>query len=249
MNDGVPALVENALQEWEYATENDSVRSYKNAEGLFLLALKRAGEPIPRIHSLLAKLYYELALSHSKRRERNAAGAMDEAITSAHKHAGIALQHDELEFRAQLIKTYIAGDNVLYLNGGLSNLVPDSSGIDAIFEFAGRAVYTGTTATKVRLSQSKFKEEVEQLISIYNKLDTDYALPAGEFLYMADRLAEIAEFCSENRLFGGKEIYSILANTDVDRLDFNAIEAGKKAAVFREAMNLKTLAEARLMAL
>ena len=127
MADEIGTILGNAMQEWDFAGEKDDISSYKNAEGLFLLALKKAGKPLPRVHSFLAMLYYDLAISYSKRQDRNAAKFSSEAANSATKHADIALQNEHLEFRAQLIKTYISGDNVLFLNGGVSNLIPRSN--------------------------------------------------------------------------------------------------------------------------
>lgn len=47
MADEIGTILGNAMQEWDFAGEKDDISSYKNAEGLFLLALKKAGKPLP----------------------------------------------------------------------------------------------------------------------------------------------------------------------------------------------------------
>lgn len=249
MADEIGIILENAMREWDVAGEQDSIPAYKNAEGLFLLALKKAGKPIPRIHSFLSMLYYELAICYSKKQGRNSARYANEAVKSATKYADTALQNEPLEFRAQLIKTYIAGDNVLFLNGGVSNLVPESRGVSAIFEIAGRAIGTGAAAAQVSVSKSNFKKELERLLAIYNEFAANYVMPAAEFFFFANRLLGIAEFCSENRLFGPKEIYTIVANINIDELDFDDFDPEVKSEALVEITYFKTLAEAHLMAL
>lgn len=249
MADEIGTILESAMREWDVASEQDSIPAYKNAEGMFLLALKKAGKPIPRIHSFLAMLYYELAICYSKKQERNSAKYANEAVKLATKYADTALQNEPLEFRAQLIKTYIAGDNVLFLNGGVSNLVPESSGVSAIFEIAGRAIGTGAAAAQVSVSKSNFKKELERLFAIYNELAVNYVMPATEFFFFANKLLGIADFCSENRLFGPKEIYTIVANVNIDELDFDDFDPEVKSEALAEITYFKTLAEARLMAL
>ena len=83
MADEIGTILESAMREWDVASEQDSIPAYKNAEGMFLLALKKAGKPIPRIHSFLAMLYYELAICYSKKQERNSAKYANEAVKLA----------------------------------------------------------------------------------------------------------------------------------------------------------------------
>jgi len=248
MADEIGTILGNAMQEWDFAGEKDDISSYKNAEGLFLLALKKAGKPLPRVHSFLAMLYYDLAISYSKRQDRNAAKFSSEAANSATKHADIALQNEHLEFRAQLIKTYISGDNVLFLNGGVSNLIPQSRDIvGAIFEGVGRAIGTGAAAAQVSMSKSTFRKELEKLLAIYTEIDSNYVMEATEFFFFANKLLGIADFCTENKLFGAKEIYTIIGNVNIDELNFDDVDPEMKDESLSEISRFKTLAEARLM--
>ncbi|MGB4323417.1 MAG: hypothetical protein WBJ23_08765 [Anaerolineaceae bacterium] len=248
MPDEIGTIFQSAMEEWDVASENDNIPAYKNAEGLFLLGLQKAGKPLPRIHSFLAMLYYELASCYAKKQERNSAKFASEAVNSATKHADIALQNDNLEFRAQLIKTYIAGDNVLFMNGGVSNLIPQSKDVvGAIFEGFGRAIGTGAAAAQVSMSKSAFKKELEKLLAIYTELDTNYNMPATEFFFFANKLLGIAEYCSENRLFGTKEIYTLISAIKIDELDFDDVDPEMKPEALKEISRFKTLAQARLM--
>ncbi|MBW7843889.1 MAG: hypothetical protein H3C40_14300 [Ignavibacterium sp.] len=250
MTDEIGAIFQSAMEEWDVASEKDNIPAYKNAEGLFLLGLQKAGKPLPRIHSFLAMLYYELASCYAQKQERNSAKFASEAVNSATKHADIALQNDNLEFRAQLIKTYIAGDNVLFMNGGVSNLIPQSKDVvGAIFEGFGRAIGTGAAAAQVSMSKSAFKKELEKLLAIYTELDTNYNMPATEFFFFAKKLLGIAEYCSENRLFGTKEIYTLISAIKIDELDFDDVDPEMKPEALKEISRFKTLAEARLMSL
>ena len=144
MADEVGTILGNAMKEWDSAREQNDIALYKNAAGMFLLGIKKAGKPLPRIHSFLAMLYYDLAECYSEK--QNSAGAK-ESINLAVKYADLALQNETLEFRAQLIKTYIATDNLKVFTGGISTLMPQSRGIAAVFEVAGRAVGTGIAAS------------------------------------------------------------------------------------------------------
>ncbi len=248
MTDEIGEIFQNAMEEWDVASEKDNISAYKNAEGLFLLGLKKAGKPLPRVHSFLAMLYYELAGCYAKKQERNSARFANESVNSATKHADIALQNDSLEFRAQLIKTYISADNLLVMNGGVSNLIPQSRDVaGAIFEGIGRAIGTGAAATQVAMSRSAFKKELEKLFTIYTELETNYNVRATEFFFFANKLLGIAEFCSENRLFGAKEIYTMISRVEIEELDFDDIDPESKPDLTKEISRFKTLAEARLM--
>jgi hypothetical protein len=250
MVDEVGTILENAIREWDFASEQNSIPAYKNAKGLFLLALKKAGKPIPRIHSFLAMLYYDLAICYSKKQDRNSARYANEAIKSATKYADTALQNEPLEFRAQFIKTCIVGDNILFLNAKTLNSALESRGVMGnFFEVVGRVIGIGAGAAQVSVSKSNFKKELERLLAIYDEFSANYVMPASEVFFFANKLLGIAEFCSENRLFGPKEIYTIIANINVEELDFDDLDSEVKAEVLEDINYFKTLAEARLMAL
>lgn len=246
MTDEVGMVLENAMQEWDVAQEKNDISSFKNAAGLFLLGIKKAGKPLPRIYSFLAMLYYDLSMCYA---EKQNASNMKEATNSAIKYSDVALQHEPLEFRAQLIKTYIAADNLKYFTGGLSSLIPESRGVSAIFEVAGRAIGTGVAASRVSMSKSNFRKELEHLISIYSEFSEKYVMPATEFLFFANKLLLIAEFCAENNLFGAKEIYTGVSNVNLDELDYNGLDPEIQPEISQELVRFKTTAEARLMTL
>lgn len=249
MADKYTGIVQKALAEWEAASESKSVSAYNDAAGFFLLALKKAGKPIPRLHSFLGMLYYDLAICYSSMTDRNAARLTSEAISSSVRHSDVALEIDELEFRAQLVKTYIARDSVLYLKG--VDLAPNSSDIaSAIGEMLGKAIGTGAAATRVALSKSNFKKELEKLLAIFSQLHEEYYLDAAEFLVFCDKLLAIADYTAKNRLFGAKEIYEVLLGVNVKDLKYDNIDGPKnKKAVKAQISEFVTIAEARQMTL
>jgi hypothetical protein len=250
MTDESNLLFDQAMQEWDVANEKDSISSYKNAEGLFLLGLKKLDKPIPRIYSFLSMLYYDMALCYARKQNEREQKAANESINSATKYANLALQHEPLEFRAQLIKTYIASDNILYLSGGMSNIIPQSKDVvTAIFEGVGRAINTGAAMAQVSMSKSAFKQELEKLLVIYTELSKEYILSVTEFFFFANKLLGIADFCSENKLFGAKEIYTLICNVDINELDADSINPEMQSEILKEISTFKKLAEARLMTL
>lgn len=245
MADEYIGIAQKALAEWEAASESKNVSGYNNAAGLFLLALKKAGKPIPRLHSFLAMLYYELAICHSSMNDRNTARLTSEAISAAVRHADVALEINELEFRAQLVKTYIAGDSVLYLKG--VDLAPNSRDVaSAIGEMLGKAIGTGAAATRVALSRGNFKKELEKLLVVVSQLHEEYYLDATEFLFFCNKLLAIADFAAENRLFGAKEIYELLLKVKIKELKYEDIDDPEsKEAVKAQIEEFVTIAEAR----
>lgn len=249
MTDEYIGIAQKALVEWEAASENKNVSGLNNAAGLFLLALKKAGKPIPRLHSFLAMLYYDLAICHSSMNDRNAARLTSEAISSSVRHADLALETNELEFRAQLIKTYIAGDNVLYLKG--VDLAPNSRDVaSAIGEMLGKAIGTGAAATRVALSKNDFKKELEKLLAIVSQMEEEYYVDATEFLFFCNKLLAIADYTAENKLFGAKGIYELLLKVDIQELKYENIdEPEDRNAVKAQIEEFMTIAEARQMML
>lgn len=247
MPDEVAILVSNAMREWETATEHQNLNAYNNTVSLFLLAIKKSPQPIARLHSWLCMVYYEMAICYAN--ASNADRWVTKSLNSALEQANMALRLDSLEFRAQLIKTYISSDKLLYMKGGVSNLLPSNSSgfIDGVFEVMGRAIGTGIAAGRVEATRVKFKTELTALLTMYNKLFSEYYIDATEFLFYSDQLMTIADYCTINHLWGGREIYSSILAVMLDDLKFDNLDGELKAEVSGEIVRIRTLAEGRML--
>ncbi len=240
----------NAMQEWGTASKNQSMSSFNNAISFMLLAIKKAPEPLEKIHAFFAMIYYEAATCQSQESGRNVEKKVKALIDNALQQANTALEIHPLSFNAQLVKTYVASDNILYMQGGASNLVP-KAGFSAagVTEFLVRAGSMGVAAGKVGVSQAKFKKEAGRLLEIYSEIFTEYYMDASDFIDFTGELFNVADFCSRNQLSGAKEIFSGIANVDLNDLRYEDYSDEEKAAMEAEVVRLHSLAEGRLMML
>jgi tetratricopeptide (TPR) repeat protein len=101
-------LFNNALDEWEIAAKEQNMSAYNNAISLMLLAIKKSPEPIARIHAYLARAYYEAADCQLQQPGRHSEKQFFQLINNALRYADSALKIDPLEFRAQLVKTFLS---------------------------------------------------------------------------------------------------------------------------------------------
>jgi len=247
MNETITNIVNNAIEQWEAAGDEYNLPCLKNAESLFLLAIQKSPEPYSRLYALLSMVYYDMGLSYINNNGRNAEKFMKKSYNSATLYANKALDLNKFEFRAQLIKTYISADNLKYLNGGLSNLVPQSGGgiLDSFFEFTGRAVGTGIAATQVSLSKANFKNELNNLLTLFNSKKAEYYIEFSEYYFMAERFFIIADFCHENNLFGKNEIFKALSEVKEQDIDFEDISDDSKEEALSELNRITLLSQAR----
>jgi tetratricopeptide (TPR) repeat protein len=241
-------IFSNAMNEWEVATEQQSMNAFNNAISLMLLAIKKSPEPFARMYAFLSMAYYEAGICQAQQPGRNSEKQAKQLIDNAISYANSALEIEPLEFRAQLVKTYIASDKLLYLQGGVSNLIP-RAGISAagVLEFFGRAASTGVAAGKVGASQIKFKGEVKHLQEIYDQVFSEYFMDATEFCYFTEQLLNIADYCTNNKLAGAKEIFTSIVNVNPDDLKYDDLSDDGKVEVEQEVVKLRSLAEGRLM--
>lgn len=249
MSEEYEIILDNALKEWRKASENQDLNAYNNAASYFLLGIKKAREPMPRAHALLAMAYYETASCWAQTGRRDSEKQAEKFSKLANEQVSIALQHEPLEYRAQLVKTWIAGDNVRYMQGGISNLIPRSRGlVDAIFETGFRAAGAGIAATRVEASKAKFRSELTSLLSIYKKIFSEYKIDAPEFVFFSDNLISIADFCVNNKLFDVQQIYSSILNVSPDNdLSYEDLDEGEVEEVKQEVVRVRALAEGRSM--
>lgn len=237
----------NAMQEWSNASTNQSMNGFNNAISFMLLAIKKAPEPNERIHSFLAMIYYEAAICQSQENGRNIEKKVKALVDKALDQAKIALQIIPLSFYAQLVKAFIASDNVLYLQGGASNLIPKNGiSVAGVTEFFFRAGSMGVAAGKVGVSQSKFKKEAKQLLDIYTTIFSEYYMDASDFIDYTEQLFLIADFCTRTQLSGAKEIYTGISEVALEDLKYDAYSEDDKPQIENEVVRLHSLAEGRL---
>lgn len=236
----------NAMQEWQTASDRQNLGAYNNAVSFMLIAIKKAGQVVPRFHSLLAMMYYEMAACQAQAGGRNADKLANQSLASAQQQATIALQNNPLEFRAQLVKTWIAGDNVLFMKGGASNLLPTSRGFaEALGETFGRAIGTSIAAAQSQTSKSNFKKELTKLLDIFNTWFGDYYVDATEFVFAATNLMNLADVCSEDKLFEAGKIYAGIANVNLDDLKYDDVSPDDQEDLQQEIYRIRVLAEGR----
>ena len=66
------------------------------------------------------------------------------------------------------------------------------------------------------LSSGDFKKEMQKLVPLFQKSVNENKISAASTLFWGMKLIELAEFCEEKKLFGRNEIYSVIANIQID---------------------------------
>jgi len=213
----------------ENAGENLSDRDRRDAISMLSLATQKVDNVFPRAHSLLSMLYYE-----------------HEDAKSADRHASTALEQDEDEFRAQFVKMQIAADNVQVLSGNVAgSIMPRGIGAKHLFGSVFRAGKAAVASGQVTATQMKFKNEVNKLIEIFQRICSYEEVPAMEFTYCAGQLMSLADFIVEHNMPmpGGKpNIFSVIANSSTANLAYDE-EYGEQER--NEVNRVKRLAEGR----
>ncbi|QRN82095.1 hypothetical protein JR338_06480 [Chloroflexota bacterium] len=241
-------MFNNAMQEWDEAVKQQDMNKFNNTISFMLMAIKKAPEPNAIIHSNLAMIYYDAAICQAQQPGRRVEKMAENLINKAINEANTALKIEPLSFNSQLVKTYIAADNILHIPGGASNLVP-KNGLSAagVTEFFVRAGSMGVAASKVGVSQAKFKSEVKRLLEIFDSLFSEYYLQATDYIDYSNRLFSIADFCTNSKLAGAKDIFTSLMNVVVDDLKYDDLTEEDKNLVEQEVYRIRALAEGRLM--
>lgn len=202
----------------------------RNIISLLSLAIKKAGKPFPRAHALLSLIYY-----------------MAGDKSSAKQQANAALSTNPDEFRAQLTKVFLSldGIRVLEVNGWL---LPRGIGAFYIFEFIWKlfvGLFHGTSTTTTQLL---FKNEVNKLTHIYQRLCNTEIL-AAEYYYFSDRLLFLADIIDQNRvpMPGGRpNLYAVITSASLNNLVFD--EDDNKIELQNEIRQLRQLAQGRAIA-
>lgn len=241
-------MFNNAMQEWDDASNQQDMNKFSNAISFMLMAIKKAPQAYEQIHAKLSMIYYDAALCQAKQPGRRVEKITKDLVDKAMEQANIALKLEPLSFNAQLVKTYIASDNLLYLQGGASNLVPKNGiSVAGVTEFLVRAGSMGVAAGKVGVSQTKFKNEVKRLLEIFDGLFSEYYIPATDFIDYCNQFFLIADFCTNNKLAGAKDIFTSITNVKVEDLNYDNLTEEGHNQVEQEVYRLRALAEGRLM--
>ncbi len=183
---------------------NDETR--QEAIVLLLLAIAQAGAPFTRAHSLLAMLLYELGNTEP-----------------AESHLAKALEHDPLDFRAQLLRVQIAAEELQRLKSQARTHTDNF--VIGKWEFESDSVF---------LAQMRFHEKAKRLIEVFQEL-CDNGLHAVEFLYFATQLFAAGEFMLAHTYSGisrPPNVYAVIANAKVENLIYD-----EEAALQREAID------------
>lgn len=193
----------------------------RNAISYLSMAIEKAGAPFPRAHALKAMLFLEDLSDYD----------------SAWKEAEKALRENPNEYRAQSVKTRIAGGSVQIAEtgwvGGFLKAITSGSARDSF--------QTTYDISAAKASQRRFKNEVERLLEIFQTLCSE-PLDATEYLYYVDDLVSLADQVIELQIPLDKKvnIYGCVANTPTEHLIFESEEQK------REVDNVKLLVQGRV---
>jgi hypothetical protein len=190
--------------------ENLDERQLRDVVSLLKVAVRDAGIPFPLAEALLGMTYISLGDTNS-----------------AKKYANMALEHNPLELRAQLVKVDISMQNLQVMEGNAVSLLP--SGIGAKYLFAAifrmvRALFVGGAVAN---TQVRFRGEVAKLIEIFQELFAQEQ-PAEDFLFFASRFIAIADVLQSNNVLEPARQLSLavasvsLSNLIYDGSDFDA---------------------------
>lgn len=113
----IEEIVENAENEWDLANEKKSIKQWESAEKLFLLAIEKAGQPLPYVHARLAWLYININLASLNDSDSE---LINQSRRSAEKHADISLKQDPENLTAQFVKTWVQ-ESIIMDEGKLFN--------------------------------------------------------------------------------------------------------------------------------
>lgn len=206
----------NLIQNTDQASYD---RACRDAISLLSESIRVANAPFPRAHALRAMLYIDL-----------------EEYEAAWNEADRALELDPDEFRAQNVKTSIAGGSVRVADTGIVK------GIFKIFtaRSARESYQTSYDISAAKSSQRRFKKEVIKLLQIFERLCAK-PLEASEYLYYAETLIDLADSIIQNHIPIDRNvnIYRSVALTPVENLMYESLEQK------REVNRIRTLAKGR----
>lgn len=216
-------IMRQALNLWQKAGDNPSERQYNDFVSLAQLAIKRAGEPVSGYHSILAQVHFDV-----------------DNYPAAWEEAEKTLAIDENDFKAQLIKVFIAFG--LYgeiqedtrrkkqgIWGAFKDVVSASKqGVQGTLA-AGRAGARIGDALGNAFAPGQAKksllQETERLIGIFNRLCKS-ELAAGDFIEFSQRLIKLGDGMKEYgiALGQGQMLYGVVASAPINNMSYESNE-------------------------
>ncbi len=210
---------ESAMEVLSGAGEDELTDALKlDVASELALAIHRANAPFPRAHALLAMLLNELG---------------DDA--RAGRHASIALDQDQNEFRAQLVKLDVDLKGVRFVSLRPRHFIALDDTLEGVyFGSIAKSIRSLVVAGHAGITQTGFRSEINRLISIF-KNQCKAGVEVGEYLYMADVLIDLGDFARELPFSSGYlDLYAAVANTPVDEINLSDREE-EVSAVHRKA--------------
>lgn len=226
--------MQKGFELWSIAQKEQNLPHYRSAIALIKSGLNEATEPVPYWWGMLALLNYEAGVLAYQQSATDA----NLLVKSAEIHARTALRDNSLDFRSQLVLTYLAGDAITE-KVTFEDVVNGGGVLGTIFG-------TAIKGTRAHSSRSKFCNHIDILLQAFDKAmheDPD----CRTFLELSERLSGIADFCRDMGLQKQeKVIYRAIADVDFTTLTYDDLDT-KEAKEFREMVdNVSTLAEVYL---
>ncbi len=199
LSDEAADFFNQAVELIQNAEQHSYDRACRDAISLLSLAISKAGIPFPPGHALKAILYLDI-----------------EEYEAAWNEANQALKLDPNQFRAQYVKTRIAGGSVQVAD---TNLIGRLVKVFGKYGSVRESYETGYQLSVEHTSQRRFKREVIKLLEIFQRLCAE-PLKASEYLCYTEMMIELADVIIQNRIPLNRRanIYSCVASTPVNNL-------------------------------
>jgi hypothetical protein len=216
-------IMRQALNLWKKAGDHPSERQYLDFVSLAQLAINRAGQPVSGYHSILAQAHFDFF---------NLPAAWDEAEKT--------LAIDENDFKAQLIKVFIAF--ALYgktaedtqskkqgIWGAFNDVINASKQGVRGTAAAGRAggKLGDALASLFAPGQAKksLLQELERLIKVFERL-CQQGIEASDFVEFSQRLIKLNDGMKEFgiSLSSGMTMYDVVANAPIVNVIYESDE-------------------------
>jgi len=215
--------MKQALILWQKAGDNPSERQYYDFVSLAQLAIKQAGEPVSYYHSVLAQVHFDV-----------------DNFPAAWEEAEKTLAIDENDFKAQLIKVFIAFGLYSEIQentqkkkqsfwGSVKDVVSASKqGVRGTLA-AGRAgARIGDALGSVFApgqAKKSFLQEVERLVGIFDRLCKN-EIAAEDFIEFSQRLIKLGDGLNKHgiTLGQGRTLYGIVANASINNVVYKSDE-------------------------
>lgn len=220
-------IMRKAMNLWSAAADNPTEKQYRDTVSLIQLAIKKAGEPVPLAHSVLARIHFDV-----------------ENYEAAWEAAEATLALDEYDYHAQLIKVYLMYHLTVQAveeahekrSGGWGAIgeIFRSKGIGDSFragEKLGAALTSGMGVGKMKRGLT---EGVEKLVVIFQSMWQDGS-DASEVVKFGNRLIKLADGMSETPGMLDRDInlYQVVADLQPDNLNYETEEERENVDTLR----------------